>query len=87
MENNRDKELWRLARKRAAFKRSLGVYFVVNAFLCAIWFFSSGPGTHFWPVWPILGWGVGIAMQYLGAYTHSGVFSAEEEYKKLKGEN
>ena len=88
MENNeRDQELWRIAKQRAAFKRSLGSFFVVNCFLCAIWFVTSGPSSYFWPIWPILGWGLGLAMQYMSAYTRTGNFSAEEEYKKLKGEN
>jgi hypothetical protein len=83
--NHPDQKLWRLAQKRAAFKKSLASYFVVNSFLCAIWFVTSGPRNYFWPVWPILGWGFGIALQYFGAY--AGASSAEEEFKKLKGEN
>lgn len=88
MENSkRDEELWRIAKQRAAFKRSLGSYFVVNSFLCAIWFVTSGPNHYFWPIWPILGWGLGLGMQYISAYTGNGNLSAEEEYKKLKGDN
>jgi hypothetical protein len=27
---------------------------VLNAFLVAVWLFSSGPGSSFWPVWVML---------------------------------
>jgi class 3 adenylate cyclase len=34
------------------------IYTVVNAVLIAIWAVSGG--GYFWPIWPILGWGVGL---------------------------
>jgi hypothetical protein len=37
----------------------LAVYFAVNAALIAIWAMTSA--EHFWPVWPMLGWGLGVA--------------------------
>ena len=86
MENN-ERELWVIAKRRAMFKRSLTVYFLVNSFLCAVWFLTSGrDGGNFWPIWPILGWGLGIAIQYANAYTHTNIFSTEKEYEKLKNE-
>ena len=36
----------------------LTVYLVVNLMLIGIWA-ASGAG-YFWPVWPILGWGIGV---------------------------
>lgn len=42
MEQERDERLWQLARKRAGFQRSLVSYFVVNAFLWALWWFTAG---------------------------------------------
>jgi hypothetical protein len=83
-QQQKDEMLWQLARRRAAFKGSLGAYIVVNLALVAIWYFSSGPGSYFWPIWPAIGWGIGVAMQYVGAYHADRMFSAEEEYEKLK---
>jgi class 3 adenylate cyclase len=37
----------------------LTVYVLVNVLLIAIWA-ASGAG-YFWPIWPILGWGIGVA--------------------------
>ncbi len=83
-EQQKDQMLWQMAKRRAAFKASFAIYIVVNLALVAIWYFSSGPGSYFWPVWPALGWGIGIALQYVGAYHSNKLFSAEEEYEKLK---
>jgi len=82
--DERDEMLWKIAKKRAAFKRSFSVYVFVNTFLIAVWYFSSGPGAYFWPVWPIIGWGFGILMQYLAAYQGNNFFTDEEEYERLK---
>ncbi len=90
MEPSNDERLWRIARKRAGFKRSLFVYLVVNAFLWAIWWFTIGKDTGFeynpWPVWVMLGWGVGLGFQYFDAYNGSKNDIAIEEFKKLKKE-
>ena len=36
----------------------LGAFVLVNVLLIAIWA-ASGAG-YFWPIWPLLGWGIGI---------------------------
>jgi len=84
---HKDDLLWRQAKKRASFKWSLATYFFVNTFLVAVWFFSSGYDSYFWPIWPMLGWGIGIAFQYFEAYHGSKMFSAEQEYEKLKDQH
>lgn len=44
--------------KRREFVAHLFAYVLVNAFLMAIWVIT-GVG-FFWPVFPILGWGIGL---------------------------
>jgi 2TM domain len=85
-EEQRDELLWRIAKKRAAFKQACTVYFFLNAFLVGIWFFSTGPFGYFWPKWPMLGMAFGLAVQYFDAYQGNAIFSAEDEYKRMKGE-
>lgn len=80
----RDEELWQIAKARAGFKWGLLSYFIVNAFLVVIWFFTPGSRHYFWPIWPILGWGVGLAFQYFHAYHGNKFLSAADEYEKLK---
>ncbi len=86
----RDERLWQLARKRANFKRSLLSYIVINAFLWAIWWFTSGRYSGWggipWPLWVMLGWGIGIVMQYINAYGGNKQDLAEREYNSLQQE-
>ena len=82
--DRQDDALWRVAKKRASFKWSLFSYLIVNAFLVGVWYFTTGSGSNFWPIWPILGWGLGIALQYFEAYHGNNVFSVQKEYEKLK---
>jgi len=80
----RDEQLWQIAKARAGFKWGLFSYLIINAFLVVIWFFTSGIGSYFWPIWAMLGWGVGLAFQYFHAYHGTKFLSAAEEYEKLK---
>jgi hypothetical protein len=83
-EQQRDEELWQVAKARVGFRWSLATYVIVNAMLVVIWFFSSGAGSYFWPIWSIMGWGVGIAFQYFHAFHGNKFTSTREEYDKLK---
>ena len=49
----------RAARDRAGFYSHLTTYLLVNLMLIGIWA-ATGAG-YFWPVWPLLGWGIGVA--------------------------
>lgn len=85
----RDEGLWRLAKKRAGFKKSLITYLLVNAMLWAIWYFTENDhqiGRHDipWPIWSTIFWGFGIAYQYAEAYFFHSSNATEREYQKLK---
>jgi hypothetical protein len=41
-------------------------YLLVMALLVAIWLLTT-PGGYFWPIWPALGWGIGLASHGLAA--------------------
>ena len=49
-------------RRRSGLETSVRVhlrtYLVVNVLLIAIW--AASGGGYFWPIWPILGWGIGV---------------------------
>lgn len=64
-ENGREAALKRLKDKRD-FKNHAATYLIVNALLVVIWA-VSGQGD-FWPIWPILGWGIGLALNAWTAY-------------------
>lgn len=44
---------------RRSFHTHLRLYLLVNVLLVGIW--AASGGGYFWPVWPMLGWGVGLA--------------------------
>ena len=46
-------------RKKHEFHAHVAAYVLVNAMLVAIYFLTD-PGGFFWPVFPILGWGIGL---------------------------
>lgn len=84
IEEQKQEQLWKIAKARVAFRSSLISYFLVNAMLVAIWFFTPGSAFYFWPIWPILGWGIGLAFQYFHAFHSNDLNSVEQEYQKLK---
>jgi hypothetical protein len=67
-----DVELRRLAIRRAdmklAFRSHLMSYVIVNAGLVVIYFMTSDLGDYFWPIWPMLGWGFGLAAHAFTVY-------------------
>ena len=86
----KDEQLWKLAKKRAGFQRDLVSYCIVNGILWVIWWMTSGRYGYNhglpWPVWVMLGWGIGLAFQFLKAYGSSRDDIAQREYEKLKNQ-
>ena len=64
LEKERAKKL-RLQRKKAAFRRHLWSYIIVNCGLFLINVVTPGP---WWFQWPLLGWGIGLAFNFKAAY-------------------
>lgn len=72
LEANREIEAARaewVRRRRAKFQRDLIVYVATNAFFVLIWLVASR--GYFWPIWPILGWGIGMFFEWQKAYMMS----------------
>ena len=89
MEDEKDKQLWQIAKRRAGFKRHLATYIIINGFLWAIWWVTQGhrdydDGGMPWPIWSTLGWGVGLAFNYYSAYHDNREEDIMREYLKLK---
>jgi hypothetical protein len=55
-----------LLRKKSEFRAHLLAYLLVNAFLVSIWA-VTGAG-FFWPVFPIMGWAIGVAFNAWDVY-------------------
>lgn len=90
MEEQRDEKLWQLAKRRADFQDSLIGFVVITVICWAIWFFTSGQkeihGTP-WPLWVMLGLGIGLVLKFIRAYKTDKDTLTEREYEKLKNQN
>ena len=88
IQNLRDELIWKAAKKRVSFRRNLIAYLIVHAFLWAVWFMSEKDYTGSfvpWPLWSMIGWGIGLLFQYFDAYVFYDKTSAvEKEYEKIK---
>ncbi|GAB4016818.1 2TM domain-containing protein [Spirosoma koreense] len=87
-----DPFLWKRAKARVGFRIHLRSYLIVNAGLWLIWAFSNlaiHSFNHFgyffpWPIFPMIGWGIGLASHYFHVYQSNSERSMiEEEYQKL----
>jgi hypothetical protein len=62
----REKATRRQLKKQRQLRSQLVTFVLVNTFLVAIWLVTSiaaGEPIFFWPIFPILGWGLGLAVQ------------------------
>ena len=53
-------------KKQADFKLHAMIYLLVNAFFVVIWWMTGV--AFFWPIFPIFGWGIGVAANWWDAY-------------------
>lgn len=102
MENLSEKEkmLWKQAKKRVGFRRHLFTYLIINVFVWVMYFMrhdswgmemditeNDPTGKHFHfggPIFMTLGWGIGLAFHAYGTYFGSSYSAVEKEYEKLK---
>ncbi|WP_019970408.1 DUF1707 domain-containing protein [Mycobacterium sp. 141] len=50
----------------------LGAYLAGSVLMVGIWLAVGlgGGGWYFWPVWPIMGWGIGVASHAIPVWAH-----------------
>ena len=75
-EERREEAVKRLKAKREL-RTHVVAYIVVNAMLVGIWALS-GVG-HFWPIWVMLGWGVGLVLNVWEVYGNKPITDEEIE--------
>ena len=73
--------------KRRDFKTHVFIYLLVNAVLVAVWAIAT-PEAIFWPIFPILGWGVGVAANAWDVFVRKPITDAEidREADRLRGD-
>jgi hypothetical protein len=72
-------------RAKAGFWTHMVVYLAVNSFLVLIWAFTGS--DLFWPVFPIVGWGIGVAANAWDAFGPEPVTAEriQREMEHLRG--
>lgn len=77
----------RLKAKRA-FTQNVASYVIINSFLVALWFVTSnndGQRGYFWPIWVILGWGIGLASHAWAVYGRGGITEDQIQREMQRG--
>jgi hypothetical protein len=77
MTQRREQAIKRIKAKND-FKTHLVVYVAVKAMLVVIWAFTNG--GFFWPIFPIVGWGVGVVIH--GYQVYRGNIYTEEQIQR-----
>jgi hypothetical protein len=73
-------------KKKRDFRTHVFMYVAVNAALVVIWAVTSD-GGFFWPIFPILGWGIGVAANAWEVYGRRPLTEEEiqREQQRLRG--
>jgi hypothetical protein len=72
-------------KKRRDFRNHVVTYVIINAFLVVIWYFTDR--GYFWPMWVMIGWGIGLAFNAWDVYGRKEISDTEiqAEMDKLRG--
>jgi hypothetical protein len=70
-----------MAAARYGFRWHLPTYVLVNAFLVILWAYSGG--GFFWPIFPLVFWGLGVLTHYWGAYRSMGTSWIDRETERI----
>lgn len=93
MEHPTDDDIRAMAKARVGFRMHAIVYVAVNLLLVVIWWITSGGSapslrgdgaSYYWPIWPHLGWGLGLALHGFGVYGAGQDWQRREEEKLRK---
>ena len=81
-----DQEIFNRAKRRVAqikgFYIHAGIFVLVNVLLIGINLWTSA--DHIWFVWPLLGWGIGLAAHGFSIYGLGGFLGADWEERKIQ---
>ena len=71
------------------YKIFVAVAIVVILICLVVWYLTSGFGHYFWPIWPILGLGIGLVFAGLDAYGITRKYISESdvdaEVRRMQG--
>jgi fatty acid desaturase len=65
-ENERREAAIKRVEAKRAFRFHAALYAAVNLLLIIVWAVTGA--RYFWPIWPILGWGIAVAFHYWAVF-------------------
>ncbi len=80
------KKAKKIAKKKSDFYIHLVIYIAVNTFLFVQWWIIAGPDGFPWFIFPLFGWGIGLAAHAINTFRGNDYLEkqVEKEYQKLK---
>ncbi|MFN8126789.1 MAG: 2TM domain-containing protein [Candidatus Nanopelagicales bacterium] len=77
-------------RAKQNFRRTAGAFVIIWLFFIVLWWFGAKEHTvtNFWPIWPIIGMGIGLAFMGWSAYGPGDDVTdaqVEAEMRKMQG--
>jgi hypothetical protein len=69
-------------RKKRDLQAHLIAYVTVNLLIVGIWF-ATTPGGFFWPMFPLLGWGIGLIFHVWDVYSPE-AFSEDRIQREMR---
>jgi hypothetical protein len=78
----RERAVKRLKKRRDFYGHVL-VYTLVNTFLVVIWA-VTGDGGFFWPIFPMVGWGIGVVMNAWDVFGGGDEFDEERIHREMQ---
>ena len=82
-DEERSRAIGRLKAK-IGFKIHATAYLVVNVLMIAIWAMTDF-GGYIWPIWPMFGWGIGLALHGWAIYRIPGISEEDIEAEIARG--
>ncbi|MDJ0497338.1 MAG: 2TM domain-containing protein [Acidimicrobiia bacterium] len=81
-DDQRQRAIRRIRAKRGFWVHA-SIYLAVIAFLFLIWAMTSA--TYPWPLWPMLGWGIGVIAHAASVYIRPAEITEERIQRELQG--
>jgi 2TM domain-containing protein len=77
-QNERRQAAIKRVEAKRAFRFHAALYAAVNLLLIVVWALTGA--RYFWPIWPILGWGIGVAFHYWAVFQQKPI--SEDEIRR-----
>ncbi|MBA2610370.1 MAG: 2TM domain-containing protein [Bacteroidetes bacterium] len=90
IQTEKERMLWKEAKKRVGFRNHLITYLAINLLLWVMWYFTGRQMEDGlpWPTFCTLGWGFGIFWHFMGSFVFNNKLSqVEKEFERLKAKS